>query len=266
MTFVILADPSIPSPVPSDQPSPSSVAPEVPVVSDTFPIIPSIQLISSRTPDDEDYEYHWNPIWEPSEDDFPNTPTSVSSPVASSGMGDTYPHVSETPVVSDIETPILATSPLPSHYRALRDNINARSRPPTSMWDPHITPTTGSFVSRVSTAPVTSVPTNPTVCVAYSSPVVSAITASSAVTPPSGTSHVSGGQPTYTPKVIHPAQSAPPSSGPIPAGGAHGRIGQDLDAQGAPYYYDYTTGQFLYLSSPLPAQPVVEVSVPLSIA
>lgn len=181
-------------------------------------------------------------------------------------MDDTSPRVSKTPVVSNIETPIPTTSPLPSRYRSLRDNMAARSRPPTSMWDPHITPTTGSFVSRVPTTPVTLVPTNPTICVAYSSPVVSAVTALSAATPPSGTSHVSGGQPIHTPRVIHPAQSAPPSSGLIPAGGAHGQIGQDPDAQGASYYYDYAIGQFLYLSSPLPSHSAAEVSMPLSIA
>lgn len=147
MIFVILVDPSIPSSVPSDQPSPSSVAPEVPVVSGALPILPSVQPINSRAPDDEEFEYHWNLVWEPSEDDFPDTPTSVSSPMASSGMGDTSPRVSETPVVSDIETPIPATSPLPSRYRALRDNVAARSRTPTSIWDPHITPTSVSFVS-----------------------------------------------------------------------------------------------------------------------
>lgn len=68
------------------------------------------------------------------------------------------------------------------------------------------------------------VPTNPTVCVAYSSLVVSAVTALSVATPPSGTSHVSGGQQTHTPKVIHPAQSAPPSSSPIPPGGNKVRL------------------------------------------
>ena len=77
MKFVILAEPSIPSPVPSDQGSPSSVAPELPVWSDTLPVIPSIQPINSCAPDDEDYEIHWNPIWEPEEDDIPFTPPGV---------------------------------------------------------------------------------------------------------------------------------------------------------------------------------------------
>ena len=194
-------------------------------------------------------------------DDIPVTPTGVSSPMASSGVN-TSSRVSETPVVTNIEVPIPSSSPLPSRYKPLRDM--SRSHAPTSsVWDPHITPTSGSFVSQVSATPVTSVPTNPTVCTAYSSPVVSAATTSSAATPPSGTSHDSSGLPDRAPRVIHPAQSAPPYSGPE---GAQGQIGIDPDAQGASYYYDYTTGQYLYLSSPLPAQPIEEVSVPLSIA
>ena len=71
-------DLSIPFPVSSDQGSPSSVAPESPVVSDTLPVIPSVQPINSRAPDDEAFEYYWNPFWEPLEDDFPNTPMSDS--------------------------------------------------------------------------------------------------------------------------------------------------------------------------------------------
>lgn len=78
MRFSILADPSIPPPVPRDQGSPSSVAPEVPVVSDTLPVILSIKPINSRVPDDEAYEYYWNPIWEPSEDNIPNTRLGAS--------------------------------------------------------------------------------------------------------------------------------------------------------------------------------------------
>jgi len=266
--FSILADPSIPSLVPSDQGSPSSVAPELPVVSDTLPVIPSIQPINSRAPDDEAYEYYWNSIWEPSEDDIPNTPIGAPSPMSSSDMEDTSPIVSETPVVSNIDTPIPATSSVPSRYRSLRNAMGSRTPPSTTIWDHHITPTTGALFPPVHNTPVTSVPTEPTVCVAYSTPVVSAVTASSAMTPPAGTSHVSGGQPTHTPRVIHPAQSAPPSAGPVLVEGAYDRYLQtiqDTNAQGPFFYYD-STGQNLYLSSPLPPQPAVETLVPLSIA
>ena len=168
MKFVILAESSIPSPVPSDQGSPSSVAPEVRIVSDTLPIIPSIQPINSRAPDDEAYELHWNPIWEPYEDDIPFTPTGVSVPMSSSDMDDTSPRASETPVLSSIETPIPATSPVPSHYKALRDNMGSRNPSSGTMWDHYITPTTGSFIPQVQNTAVTLVPTIPTVCVAYS--------------------------------------------------------------------------------------------------
>lgn len=254
----ILADPSIPSFVPSDQPSSSSVAPELPIVSDTFPLIPSIQPISSRAPDDEDYLFHWNPVWEPEVDDIPVTPTGASSPMASSGVN-TSSHVSETPVVTNIEVPSPSSSPLPSRYKPLRDM--SRSHPPTSsMWDPHITPTSGYFVSQVSATPVTSVPTNLTMCTAYSSPVVSAATASSVNTP--GTSPDDDELLIHIPQIVHPAQSAPLYSGPW---GPQGRIGIDPDAQGAAYYYDYTIGQYSYLSSPLQNQPIEEVSVPMSI-
>lgn len=199
---VILADPSIPSSVPNNLSSSSSVAPELPVVSDTLPLIPSIQPISSRAPDDEDYLFYWNPVWEPEVDDIPVTPTGVSSPMASSGVN-TPSHISETPVVTNIEIPIPSSSPLPSHYKSLRDT--SRSRAPTSsVWDPHITPTSGSFVSQVSATPVTLVLTNPTIRTTYSSPFVSVATTSSAATPASGTSHDSGGLPDRAPRVIHP--------------------------------------------------------------
>lgn len=267
MKFVILAEPS--TPIPSDQGSLSSVALEVPVVSDTLPVIPSIQPINSRTPDDEGYEIHWNPIWEPEEDDIPFTPPGVSSPMSTSHMDETSPRVSEAPIFLNIDTPIPATSPLPPRYQSLRDRVSART-PTSTMWDPHITPTTGSFVSQVHTTPVILVLTNPTVCVAHSTPVVSAVTASSALNTGAGPPHgqVSNGQPALSPKVVHPAQSAPPSSGPIPGGGpydAYGEAVQDPNAQGPLFYYD-STGQYLQLSQPLPTQPFVEVSVPLSIA
>ena len=56
--FIILAESPIPSPIPSDQGSPSSIAPEVLVVSDTLPVIPSIQPINSHAPKDETCKLH----------------------------------------------------------------------------------------------------------------------------------------------------------------------------------------------------------------
>lgn len=91
MRFSILEDPSIPPLVSSDQGSPSSVAPEIPVASDTLLVLLSIQPINSRAPEDEAYEYYWNPVWEPSEDDIPYTPLSASPRASSSDMGDRSP-------------------------------------------------------------------------------------------------------------------------------------------------------------------------------
>ena len=219
-----MAEPS--TPVPSEQGSPSSTAPEVSVVSDTLPVIPSIQPINSRASDDEGYEIHWNPIWEPDEDDIPFTPLGVSSPMSTSHMDETSPRVSETPALSNIDTPIPATSPLPPRYQSLRDRVSART-PASTMWDPHITPTTRPFVSQAHTTPVTSVPTNPTVCVAHSTLVVSVVTTSSALNIGVGPPHsqVSSGQSALSPRVFHPAQSAPTSSGPVPGGGPYDASG-----------------------------------------
>ena len=184
--LVILADPSTPGP--SDQGSPSSVAPEVPVVSDTLPVIPSIQPINVRAPSDEDYEEDWNPIWEPDEDDIPVTPPGMPSSMSTSQMDETSPSAGETPVVSSIETPIPATSPLPPQYQSMRDRIAARM-PSTTIWDPSVIATMKPFLSQPPNTPVTSVPTIPTVCVAYSTPVVSAVTTSSSTNPGVGPSH-----------------------------------------------------------------------------
>lgn len=231
MNSIILANPSIPSPVPSDQGSPSSVAPETPVCGDTFPVIPSVQPLSSRALEDELHDPFWNPVWKPYKEDFPSTPTSVSTPMASSDMEDTSPVASETPVVSSIETPIPATSPIistpytvtplcvtvPLRYRALRDAMGSRNSSSGTMWDHNIIPTMGYFVSQVHNTIVTSVPTNPTICVASSTPVASAVTASLIITTVASPSRgpVHSGQSAHTSRVV----SAPPSSGAIPAGG-----------------------------------------------
>ena len=157
--MIILADPSISSPVPSDQGSPSSAALETPVCGDTFPIVPSVQPLNSRAREDELYDFFWNPVWEPSEEDFPTTLVGVASPMASSDMEDTSPVSSGTPVMSSIDTPIAATSPVistpytvtplsitvPTRYRSLRDAMNSVTS--SSMWDQNIVPTTGPFVS-----------------------------------------------------------------------------------------------------------------------
>jgi len=204
-----------------------------PVCGDTFHVIPSVQPLNSRAPEDELYDLFWNPVWEPSEEDFPSTPIGVSSPMASSDMEDTSPVSSGTPVMSSIETPIPATSPVistpytvtplgitvPARYRSLRDAMGSASS--SSMWDNNIVPTTGPFVSQVHHTAVTSVPTNPTVCVASSTPVASAVTASSVVTTVAGPSRgpARSGQSAHTARVLHPASGALPFSDAISAGG-----------------------------------------------
>lgn len=235
MNSIILADPSIPSPIPSDQGSPSSVAPETPVCGDTFLVIPSVQPLNSHAPEDELHDLFWNPVWEPYEEDFPSTPTGASTPMDSSDMEDTSPVAGETPLVSSIETPIPATSlvistpytvsPLgiivPAHYRALRDAMGSRNSSSGTMWDHNITPTTRSLVSQVQNTVVTSVPTNPTICVASSTPVVSAVTTYSIVTTVAGLSHgpAHSGQLAHASRVVHLAVSTSPSSGAIRVGG-----------------------------------------------
>ena len=121
--------------------------------------------------------------------------------------------------------------------------------PSTTIWDPSVIATTEPFLSQPPNTPVTSVPTIPTVCVAYSTPVVSAMTASSSMNPGAGPSHsqVSSGQPGISSGVIDPAQNAQPSSGPVAGGGpydAHGQPIVDPNYQGPLFYCD-STGQYL---------------------
>jgi len=130
-----LIESPIPSPIPSDQGSPSSVAPELLVASDTLPIILSIQPLNSRAPEDESYDIRWTTIWEPSEEDFPLTPPGVSVPMSSFDMDETNPITNEESFMASggIHIPT-ETSPfrvtslgitLPLHYNALVDIIDS---------------------------------------------------------------------------------------------------------------------------------------------
>lgn len=217
---IILAESPIPSPVPSDQGFPSSVAPEILVVSDTLPIISSIQPINYHAPEDESYDIHWNPVWEPSEEDIPSTPPSEESPITSKES-----------IVTSGEIPIpMETSPfcvtpldvtLPLRYKALRDVMGSRTPLTSSMWSHTVTPTSEPFTPQIHNVSVTSVPTIPTVCVASSAPLVGVVTASSIVTTVAGPSSESAnsGPSTSTSGVVDPTLNAPPSSGFIPTGG-----------------------------------------------
>ena len=121
--MVILADPSTPSSIPSEEGSPSSVAPETPVC-DALPIVPSIQPLNSRAPEDDFYEFFYNPIWEPSDEDYPATPIGAPSPMASSDMGDASPVSSGPAIMSSIDSPIPATSPSSLHPTPLRLRVS----------------------------------------------------------------------------------------------------------------------------------------------
>ena len=102
-------------------------------------------------------------------------------------------------IMTSFETPILIVTPpfsvtplgvtLPLRYRALRDVMGSRNSSSGTMWDHNITPTTGSFIPQIHNTVVTLVPTIPTVRVASSALVVSAIMASSIVTTISSLSH-----------------------------------------------------------------------------
>ena len=218
-------------------------------MSDTLPVIPSLQPINSRAPDDETYEVHWNPIWE--EEYIPPTPPSASVPMSSSDMEDISPVTSEESVAmsSGIPTAMEATPfpstplgvTLPLRYNALRDVMSSRTPSTSSIWSQTITPTTTPFTPQIHNTSITSVPTIPTVCVASSTPVVSGPLASA-----------------YG--VVDPTSNVPLSYGSILAEGPY-----DQYLRRIPYDYIDPDGNHLHLGRPLPSQPVVETSVPLSI-
>lgn len=192
-------------------------------------------------------------------------------------MGDNSPVSSGPTVMSDIDTPIPATSPvispvtttpytvtssgktLPRRYRSLQDAHRFFSE------GHNVVPTTGSFISQAPHTAVTTVPNNPTVCVAVSTPVVSAVTASSAVTSTAGPSRgpTQSGELSPSSRVVHPASDAPP----VPEHMTEEekfyeylRNIQNLDRQGL--YYDAEHAR-LYTS--LPQTPFDEISVPLNV-
>ena len=143
-------------PIPSDQGTPSSITSEVPVVSDTLPVILSIQSLNSCTPEDESYNIHWNPISKPFEEDIPVTPPSVSIPMSSSNMHETNPILGEETLMASSEIPVSPeTSPfhvtplgvmLPLCYNSLADIMDSISPLMSSMWSHTITPTSEPFM------------------------------------------------------------------------------------------------------------------------
>ena len=113
-----------------------------------------------------------------------------------------------------------------------------------TIWDPSLIASTGPFVSQPLSAPVTSVPTQPTVCIAHSTPVVSATPISSSEIP-QDSSFVGG----------------IPGSGPYDA---YGEPITDPDHEGPLFYYD-ENGEFLELISGLPHRPSEENEEPLNV-
>lgn len=237
------------SPVPSDQGSPSFAAPEVPIASDTLPVILSIQPINSRAPGDEAYVLHSNPVWEDPEDDIPvweNFPPGFSAPLSPSEMEGGSPISTDESVATSGEIPT-ATEPtpinsaptterLPPGYRALRDLMSSEFPSMTSIWLQLTASTITPFPPQGRTTPVTSDPIIPAICAVSSAPVVGS---------PSGPS---------ISRVVDPTTNVPHSSGPIPAKGPFDPLLRILQ-----YDPSQTFGR------PPSPQPAVEVSVPLSI-
>jgi len=99
--------------------------------------------------------------------------------------------------------------------------MSSRTPPTSSMWSHTVTPTSKSFIPQIHNVPVTSILTIPTFCVASSTPVVGAVTASSVVTattrPSSGLAY--SGPSASVPRVVDPMLGAPPSSTSILVGG-----------------------------------------------
>lgn len=148
--------------------------------------------------------------------------------------------------------------------------MGSRTSLMSSMWSHTITSTLESFIPQIQNVSVTSVPTIPTVCVASLAPVVGSVTASLVVATVVGPSSRSAnsGPSASTPRVVDPTLNAPPSSGSISAGGAYDQYLQalqNLDPQDPFHYYD-SRGAHIYYPGPLPSQPTVEVTVPLSVA
>ena len=237
------------SPVPSDQGSPSSTSPEVSVASDTLPIVLSIQPINSRAPGDKAYVFHSNPIWEEPEDDIPvweNFPPGFSAPLSPSYMEEGSPISTNESVATSGEIPT-ATEPtpigsapsaerLPPGYRAFRDLMSSGFPSMSSIWSQLTASTMAPSPPQGRSTSVTSDPTVPAICVISSAPVVG-----------------SPSSPVIS-SIIDPTANVPHSSGPILAEGP-------LDPLLRIPQYDPSQpiGR-----SPSP-QPMVEVSVPLSI-
>ena len=158
---------------------PISSSSEILVVCEILSIVLSIQPIRSRAPGDETYELHWNPVWEPSDNNVPFWDYSV--PPTSSDMGDMSPTKTDESVATSGEIPTatesipVSSSPttrnLPPGYRSLRDAMSSGTPVTSSIWSPLTFPTKEPFTPQGRDPSVTSITTTPTVCVASWIPV-----------------------------------------------------------------------------------------------
>ena len=215
--------------VASDQDYASPVAFEVSDVSDTLPIILSIQPPDSRALGGEPYDINWNPIWENLEEEFPFTPLGVSVAMSSSYMDETTPVTGEENLVSSGQNP-LPMEGFPFHsglgvtfplgYHALFDIMSSMSLNRSSVWSRTIAPTLEPFILWIHNVSITSIPSMPTICVASTVPTVSVVVASSVVTTIIGplVELTSGGPSASTSGIVNPTGSIPLSSGSILAG------------------------------------------------
>ena len=240
---VILAESPFWSPVSCDQESPPFTALELPVVSDTLPLVSSIQPINSRAPGDKTYIAHWNPVWEDSKDDIPvweDSPLVFSVPMSPPDMEGGSPISTDESVVTSGEIPtvtepipVRSTSTserLPPGYHALRDLMSSELPPMSSIWSQLTASTTGPFSPQDRVTSVTSAPTRPTISVASTTPVIS--------------------------QIMDFTSNVPHSSGPIPAE-------RPFDFNSLLRILQYDPSQ--PFGGPPSPQPVVEVSVPLSV-
>lgn len=229
------------SPILSDQGSLSFAAPEVPVASDTIPVVLSIQPINSRALGDEAYVLHSNPIWENLEDDIPvweDFPPGFSALMSPPDMEGGSPISTDESVATSSQipttmepTPASSTSTtrrLPPGYLALRDLMSSELPSMSSIWSQLTASTMTPFPPQGRSTSVISAPTLPMICEASSTPIIS--------------------------RVVDPTTNVTYSSGPILAEGPFDPLLRILQ-------YDPSQP----FGRPPSPQLIVEVSVPLSI-
>ena len=169
-----------------------------------------------------------------------DTPLVFSAPLCPSNMEGSSPISTDESIATSGEIPtttepmpvssISTTERLPPGYRALRDLMSSKFPPMSSIWSQLTASTTGPFPPQDRATSVTSAPTRPTISVASSTLVIS--------------------------QIMDLMSNVPHSSGPIPAE-------RPFDFNPLLRILQYDPSQ-TFGRPPLP-QPIVEVSVPLSV-